>query len=198
MTLKKVKVQFGRETGEIHVSDDALGREIEHAFRHNVVDERFDHIMSHAIDHMRRDEELRLADGDRALFESLQSTGFFRLDGLKRKTVPDEQNFNMLLRIRAALPEDERASFFTEKGLGGGLLSGVGGKHRLGVPLDDGAGRGLTPDYLRRIVSILPFIPAGDRKAFVSEDVPRILDGSKTYREFLENTMPYVEKHVRK
>jgi hypothetical protein len=180
---------------EITVTDDAVGRQVEDAFRRSS-DRQFEGITSHAVTHQRREDELTVREEDTGLFKKLSADGFFNVKG--RKTEADEQIFNLLLHIQKTLPANEQESFFTGDGLGWGLLADVSEHHKPGPILEDDLGRGQMSDYLRRIGSILPFIPESERVRFLSEDTPILLRESKNYREFLEKTVPYLRKHAGK
>lgn len=199
MALRKVKIQLDSREKEIELTDDALGKEIERAFKFHLIDERFDQLMAHALEHQRREDELTLRKEDAGLFARVKSSGFFKLEGVKSKFAPDEQNFNLLMRVRNALPAGEQESFFTKEGLGGRLLAEVARQHHIGGITDlDDSSKGAIPDYLRRIGSIINIIPEPQRRDFLTVELPKLLDKSKSYREFLENTVPYVEKHLKR
>ncbi|MFH1403481.1 MAG: hypothetical protein ABIH11_04350 [Candidatus Altiarchaeota archaeon] len=200
MPLKKVTIRtthWRRDDDaafDLIVSDTRLGNDIEHAFR-SASDRKFDALAEHAVVHQRFQDENVLHQDDSLMFNRLTEDGFF--DTGVRRPESDVQVFNLLRRIQQFVPESDRESFFTRDGVGGRLLATVREHQKLGPPPVEDVGRGHVSDYLRRVGSILPFMPESDRRGFLSKEVPEVLAASTSYVDFLERTMPYVRKYVK-
>lgn len=173
------------------ITDNPLGGQVEYAFRRGS-DERFESAASHAAAHQLYQDETTVHAADTALFKKLLADRFF--DVKKPRMEPEEQTFNLLRGIQKALPDYGVDSFFTKDGLGGRLLAEVVENHKPGPQLGEHLGGGQASDYLRRIGSLLPFMPGQDRIKFLAGDVPRLLKESGSYLGFLEKTASYLPK----
>lgn len=175
---------------------DNLGSEVRGALiSPKVCDPQFDHLMVHAVAHRRAEEETTLTAEERLQFDELKSKGFFN-KGTKYELY--KRPFKILLGLRSNLPSKERHNFFEAEGIGAKLYEAVASNHKLSHHQDvESAGRGMISDYLRRISSITAFMPENKRVGFLSDDVPEILKSHQTFGEFLEKTLPYVDKYVR-
>ena len=199
MTVRKIRrvpINFGKEVKEVELTDDAIGREAEKGLR-SYRSGKYEAAMEHAALHQRRDEELTLHKEDEPLFTGLMESGFFNL-GKRNRFESEVAHFNFLRRIQGFLPENARGDFFSEDGLGSRLLHDVAENRHHAPNMHRDMGDGWTSDYLRRIGSIVPLMPESERIGFLSNDVPQVLRRSNTFPEFLENTMPYVDRYVRK
>jgi hypothetical protein len=173
----------------------AIGNQIRHAVKHGG-GQKFDLVMEHAMSHQERKDEMSLSQDERTLFDGLNSAGFFSF-GQKRVFEAFEPQMRHLLSMRGLLPASEHEGFFSPEGQGRRLLAQVNAAHKIGRPTIEDGRSGFVADYLRRIETIMRFVPQDERLRFVSDDIPRALSESQDYASFLGNTMPFVDRYVR-